>query len=412
MKCILAVTGSIACYKAYDVARGLVKNNHQVKVVLTSGALEFIKPETFRYLGVEDVYLPTDDFNPALLSDKQTVLHIELAKWGDKLVVAPLSANTLGRLNLGLNNDLLGSLFLAFGNKPILMFPAMNTQMLNHSRVQDHLKKLAEQSHVSIINPVAGLLACGDIGAGKFPDVNAVIDLIETVDGTKNQKTKKNIIITAGATAAPMDPVRYLTNPSTGKMGLAVAKAFLKEGHQVTILAGHQCSTDVDYLAGHPNFTLLKTPTTALMRDAAVKKFPSADLYISTGAIADIEFDVAPEKLKKEALGVKLEFHQAPDILQEVLKLKKPHQKIVSFAAETETTEKVFQEKMKRKPVDLMIGNKVANGLIGQTEVEGFQKNEGMYYFVTSSTISGPHPLLKKQIGEKLLDWFNGKVTW
>ncbi len=410
MKCILAVTGSIACYKAYDVARGLVKNNHQVKVVLTSGALEFIQPETFRYLGVEDVYLPTDDFNPTLLSEKQTVLHIELARWADKLVVAPLSANTLGRLNLGLNNDLLGSLFLAFGKKPVLMFPAMNTQMLNQSRVQEHISNLSKQSHVSIINPVAGLLACGDIGAGKFPDVNAVIDLIETVDPTK--KSGKNIIITAGATAAPLDPVRYLTNPSTGKMGLAVAKAFLKEGHTVTVLAGHQCTTDVDYLAGHPNFKLIKTPTTSLMRDAAVKNFPATDLYISTGAIADIEFDVAQEKLKKESLGVKLEFHQAPDILQEVLKLKKPNQKIISFAAETETTEKVFQEKMNRKPVDLMIGNKVANGLIGQAEVEGFQKNEGQYYFVTTKHISGPHPLLKKQIGEKLVDWFNGNVTW
>ncbi|MBA2403382.1 MAG: hypothetical protein H0V66_01315, partial [Bdellovibrionales bacterium] len=135
MKCILAVSGSIACYKAYDVARGLVKNGHQVKVVLTNGALEFIKPETLKYLGVEAVFLPTDDFKPEFLSANQTVLHIELAKWADKLIVAPLSANTLGRLNLGLNNDLLGSLFLAFGKKPIIMFPAMNTQMLNQARV-------------------------------------------------------------------------------------------------------------------------------------------------------------------------------------------------------------------------------------------------------------------------------------
>ena len=146
MKCILAISGSIACYKAYDVARGLVKNGHEVKVVLTSGALEFIKPETFKYLGVEAVYLPTDDFKPEHLSRNQTVLHIELAKWADKLVVAPLSANTLARLNLGLNNDLLGSLFLALGNKPVLMFPAMNTQMLNQSRVQGHLNDLGKQS--------------------------------------------------------------------------------------------------------------------------------------------------------------------------------------------------------------------------------------------------------------------------
>lgn len=410
MKCILAVTGSIACYKAYDVARGLVKRGHQVKVVLTAGALEFIKPDTFNYLGVEAVYLPTDDFNPALLSKGQTVLHIELAKWADKLVIAPLSANTLGRLNLGLNNDLLGSLFLAFGKKPVLMFPAMNTQMLNQVRVQKHLEELSSQTHISIVNPVAGLLACGDIGAGKFPEVAAVIDLIETLDGTKQQN--KKVIVTAGATVAPLDPVRYLTNPSTGKMGLAVAKAFLQQGYKVTVLAGHHCTPDVDFLAGHPNFTLAKTPTTALMRDAAVKMFPEADLYISTGAIADIEFDVAAEKIKKEKMGENLPFHQAPDILQEILKLKKPHQKIVSFAAETETTEKVFQEKMNRKPVDLMVGNKVANGLIGAPEVEGFQKDDGTYYFITTSSLSGPHSLQKKDIGEKLSLWFQGKSAW
>ena len=116
--------------------------------------------------------------------------------------------------------------------------------------------------------------------------------------------------------------------------------------------------------------------------------------------------------MKKETMGSALPFHQAPDILQEILKIKKPSQKVVSFAAETETTQKVFQEKMNRKPVDLMIGNKVANGLIGSTEVEGFQKNEGSYFFVTTTNISGPHPLAKKQIGEKLVEWFNGKVSW
>lgn len=410
MKCLLAITGSIASYKAYDVARGLVKNGHQVKVVLTSGALEFIKPETFKYLGVEAVYLPTDDFRPQHLSANQTVLHIELAKWADKLVVAPLSANTLGRLSLGLNNDLLGSIFLAFGKKPVLMFPAMNTQMWNQFRVQEHIKKLSDQSHISIINPVAGLLACGDVGAGKFPDVNAVIDLIESLDPTKKHNQK--IIITAGATAAPLDPVRYLTNPSTGKMGLSVAKAFLKEGYDVTVLAGHQCTNEVDYLAGHPNFKVIKAATTSLMKDAALKTFPTADLYISTGAIADIEFDVAAEKMKKESMKDSLPFHQAPDILKEILSIKKPNQKVVSFAAETETTEKVFMEKMNRKPVDLMVGNKVSNGLIGQTEVEGFQKNDGQYYFVTTKNISGPHHLQKKDIGEKLVSWFEGKTQW
>src|SRR5690606_6112868 len=132
---------------------------------------------------------------------------------------------------------------------------------------------------------------------------------------------------------------------------------------------------------GHPLFKLIKTPTTALMRDAAVKEFPKNDLYISTGAIADIEFEVASEKLKKEKMGQSLPFLQAADILKEILTLRKS-QKVISFAAETETTKEVFEEKMNRKPVDLMIGNKVANGLIGQKEVQGFQTDGGEYFFV------------------------------
>jgi phosphopantothenoylcysteine decarboxylase/phosphopantothenate--cysteine ligase len=410
MKYLLGITGSIACYKSIDVARQLVKNGHNVKVVLTKGALEFLRPEVFRYLGIEAVYLPQDDFIPSHLTDKNTVLHIELVKWADKLIIAPLSANTLGRLSLGITNDLLSSIFLAYGKKPVLMFPAMNTQMWQNSRVQEHIKKLQELSNVGVINPISGLLACGDVGAGKFPEVGAVIDLIESYDPT--QKQNKKVVVTAGATAAPIDPVRYLTNPSIGKMGVSVAKAFLNAGYEVTILAGHQCTDEVEYFLGHPRFHLVKAPTTEQMRVAALSLFPDSSLYISTGAIADIEFDVAPIKIKKESMGQSLKFHPAADILAEILKSKKAHQKIVSFAAETETIAPIFLEKMKRKPVDLMVGNKVGNGLIGDPEVKGFQKDEGEYYFIQSERISGPYHLKKKDIGTKLVDWFEGKTSW
>lgn len=409
MNILLAITGSIASYKSYDVARKLVKNGHKVKVVLTSGALEFIKHETFRYIGVEEVFLPHDDFVPANLSSGNTVLHIELVKWADKLIVAPASANTMSRLATGITNDLLTSVFLAFGKKPVLIFPAMNTEMWNNPRIQEHKSKLESLIHTGVINPVAGLLACGDIGAGKFPEVDSVVDLIETYNPT--QKKNKKIVITAGATASPLDPVRYLTNPSSGKMGISVAKAFLSAGYDVTVLAGHQCTDEVNNLQGHPGFKLLKTPTTQLMRDAAVKVFPDSDLYISTGAIADIEFDPAAIKMKKETMGTSLPFRQAADILKEILTLKKT-QKVVSFAAETETTKEVFMEKMNRKPVDLMIGNKVSNGLIGSSEVQGFQKSHGEYYFVEPTKISSPVKLSKYELGQKLVNWFEGHASW
>lgn len=410
MNILLAVTGSIASYKSYDVARALVKNGHAVKVILSRGALEFIKPETFRYLGVQDTFLPQDDFLPQRLSKDSTVLHIELAKWADKLVVAPLSASTLSRLALGLNNDLLGSTFLAFGKKPVVLFPAMNTEMWNHPRVQEHIQKLTSLSHVGMISPVAGLLACGDVGAGKFPEVGAVVDLIESYNPLALQK--KKVVITAGATAAPMDPVRYLTNPSSGRMGKSVAKEFLSRGYQVTVLAGHQCTEEINYLSGHPNFRLRKTPTTESMKVAALEEYPDADLYVSTGAIADIEFDVSPKKLKKEELSGALPYHQAADILKEILNLKKNHQKVVSFAAETETTEEVFREKMKRKPVDLMVGNKVSSGLIQGEELVGFQHENSSFYLVTLEKTHGPFPWTKTTLAQKLREWFEGKIPW
>lgn len=406
MKLILGVTGSIAAYKTFDITRALVKEGHEVKVVLTQGALEFVKPQTYRYLGASEVYLPTDDFNLTKLSRGQNVLHIELVKWADKLIIAPLSANTLSRLNLGITNDLLASIFIARGNLPTQLYPAMNTQMWNNEKTKKNIQEITNKT-TALINPASGLLACGDIGEGKFPEVAAVVDIINTLNPGKN--SGKKVIITAGATAAPLDPVRFLTNPSSGKMGISVAREFLAAGFEVSVLAGHQCTSEVNNLTLHPNFTLYRAPTTQKMRDHAVALFPNADLYISTGAIADIEFDVAAEKIKKESMTTALEYHQAADILKEILNLKKPTQKVVSFAAETQTTQEVFQEKMNRKPVDLMVGNKVANGLVGSDKVEGFQTENGNYFFVTTKEIQGPFALTKKEVGLKLVSWFEGK---
>ena len=409
MKILLGITGSIASYKSYDVARQLVRNGHEVKVILTKGALEFIKLETFRYLGVKASYHPNDDFDPSQISSNENVLHVELSKWADKLIIAPASGNTISRLATGITNDLLTSVFLCFGKKPVLIFPAMNTQMWQNERIKEHVLKIQHSPHVGMIQPASGLLACGDIGEGKFPDVSSVVDLIETYNPTLNQH--KKVIITAGATASALDPVRFITNPSTGKMGISVAKAFLGQGYEVILLAGYQCSKEVEQLKGHPHFSLFKTPTTELMKEKAKELFPSSDLYISTGAIADIEFDPASMKLKKEAMGDTISFKKASDILKEILSLK-THQKIISFAAETETTKEVFMEKMERKPVDLMIGNRVRNGLVGGGEIEGFQKDEGEYFFVQKNSITGPIGLSKFQLGEKLVSWFEGKSTW
>jgi phosphopantothenoylcysteine decarboxylase / phosphopantothenate---cysteine ligase len=403
MNIILGVTGSIAAYKCYDLARLLVKNKHVVKIILTQGALEFIKPETFNYLGVHEVFMPHDDFTLSGKRSQSSVLHIDLVKWADKILIAPASANTLSRLALGITNDLLSTVFLANKETPVIFFPAMNTHMWTNKRTQEHINKLSGFPHVGIISPDSGLLACGDIGSGKLPDPQSILELSESYVPGLNQN--KTILVTAGATVSPLDPVRYLTNPSSGKMGIEVAKAFLSKGYQVQLIAGHQCSKEIENLRGHPQLRIFHAPTTQAMKEIVLKIFPECHLYISTGAIADIEFDVHEQKLKKEQLSGVLHYRQAPDILGEVLKIKSV-QKIISFAAETSTTPEVFEEKLKRKPVDLMIGNPVSNGLIGSDQVEGFQSNDGTYYFIESGIISPPVKLMKRELAFKLVKWF------
>ena len=412
MNIILGVTGSIACYKSYDLLRKLIKRGHKVKVILTSGSLKFIKAQTFHYLGAQEVFLPHDDFTPE--KSLSSVLHIDLVKWCDKILIAPTSANTISRIAMGLTNDLLTSVLLANSSKPVLIFPAMNSKMWNHLRIQSHLREISNLPHYAIINPVKGKLACGDEGSGKLLSINTIVHLAECLNPKLHIKIK--ILITAGATSFPLDPVRFLTNPSTGKMGFEIAKAFLSKGYFVHLVAGHRFTKEISHLLHHPHFQLSEAPTTHTMRDCVLDLFPTCDLYISSAAIADIHFERSSEKIKKESLHAHLAFQKAPDILKEVIQ-KKTHQKIIGFAAETETTEDIFSKKMVNKPVDLLVGNKVSNNLDKNQEPLGFQVNNGKYYFIekqnkTNSSLSfdGPHDLTKTQIAFKLLHWFQNQT--
>ncbi len=403
MKICLGVSGSISAYKSIDLARLLVKSGHEVKVVLTTGALKFVVPEVFTYLGVLDVYKSEDDFI------HKNVLHVDLARWCDVFVVAPLSANTLARLASGQTSDLLSSIFLALEpQKNILLFPAMNTHMLHHPFTEENAKlvvKLKTLNNVFVSSTDSGVLACEEVGAGKLPSVEEVASLITTMpplDGF-DSKSKKHFLVTTGATIVPLDPVRYLTNSSSGITGYYFAMEALSLGHKVTMIAGKEASSKLDLLKRHPNYKLSRVNTVTNMYDAVMAEIKNVEVYVSSAAISDIEFDISNEKIKKETLADCLPIKKARDILKSVIELKLPNLTIVGFAAETDTSDEIINKKMLSKPVDLLIATKVNNGLTNTSELTGFNVEEAFYRLKNSKEFLFEGKLSKAQLAQKII---------
>lgn len=400
MKFILGVCGSISAYKSLDICRGLTKAGNEVRVILTKGALEFVKPEVFRYLGASQVYLPHDDFNPQAMG-QGNVLHIELSKWADQLLLAPASANTLAKLSQGRCDDLLSSIFLASPKTPTIIFPAMNTNMLGHPLTQKNLAALSGLSNVFIHPTKSGELACGDEGEGKLQDVELII---ETAPVIKLDKPKKKVLLTTGATIAPLDPVRYLTNPSTGLTGYELAKSFLQMGYAVTLIEGFKSSPKIKYLKDLPHAQVLSANTTREMQALVMANIQSHDIYISSAALSDIEFAPSAQKLKKDSLQGNLQIQQAPDVLKEVIELRsnKLQPQLVGFAAETDNDTSVFLKKWKNKPVDVLVGNRVSNGAMGKAE--GFGSDENQYTILKRDAVFFQGRLMKSQLAHKIAE--------
>lgn len=406
MKILLSVCGSISAYKSLDISRALVNNGHQVKVILTRGALKFVVPEVFAYLGVLDVYLDDDDFK------HKNVLHVDLARWCETLVIAPLSANTLSRLVRGEASDLLSSVFLALDPSiTIAVFPAMNSLMLQHPFTQENLaelKKLKSLNNVFVSPTNAGVLACNEVGAGKLPSVEEIVELVPTLRGpfgTESKKTK--IVITTGATIAPLDPVRFLTNSSSGITGFHLAIAALKRGHEVVVIAGKNACCELNLLSKHPNYKLIRVTTVNEMHAVVHSELKNANAYISAAAISDLEFDVAGEKIKKENIGESIKIKKSTDILKTVIEAHLPNLKIVGFAAETDLSDAVLLKKFNSKAVDLLVGTKVNNGLIPNSDLQGFNVNEANYRFMEKGIITPPRSLSKNELAEIIFQRIN-----
>lgn len=405
MNILLGVTGSISVYKTIDLAREYVKRGHTVRVIFTNGALKFVRPELYGYLGIDKFYLPEEDFLHS------NVLHVDLAKWADTFIIAPLSANSLARLASGEARDLLSSVFLAYPkDKSILVFPAMNTEMLSHPFTEENFQKLIKLKSLKnlfICETGSGLLACGDIGLGKLPTVEEILELTESLN-VINFNEQRKVLITTGASVVPIDPVRFLTNSSSGLTGFELAKTFLEKGFYVTLLAGINSIEKLELLKKHPRLNLSRLKTVHDFNEEVEKHIEESDLFISSAALSDWMIEPINEKIKKDRGITELKLTPAPDILKNVLELKKQNKtnaKIVGFAAETNLTKEMLLEKQSKKTCDLLIGTFVNNGLLQNSDTQGFNVALAHYRVLHNTELIFDNKMDKKDLGQNIIKW-------
>lgn len=357
---LLAITGGISAYKSAVLARLLIKAGCTVRVVMTDGACEFITPLTLQALTGNEVHTK-------LLDDEaeRGMGHIELAKWADMVVIAPASANTIGRLAGGLADNLVTTVALAT-TAPIVIVPAMNQAMYAHAIVQDNLAKLTRFGY-TVLTPDSGEQACGDVGAGRLPEPGDLCERILTLlakSQTPQSLRGKKVIITAGATVEAIDPVRFLSNHSTGKMGFAIAKACMNAGADVTIVAGRGVHLPTPFGAKRITVT---TADDMLSACQLVMTDDGDSIFIATAAVADYKVaNIASQKIKKTSNqdDLTLALIKNPDILATISHTF-PNAVMVGFAAETQDSENYAHAKLIAKNLDMIAVNDVSDKSIG-----------------------------------------------
>ncbi len=350
---ILGVTGGIAAYKAAEIIRLLKKSGAEVRVIMTKSAQEFITPLTLQTLSGNPVSLELLE-----KESEYSMSHIELAKWSDLILIAPATANTIARLAYGRGDDLLSTVTLAAESK-LLIAPAMNQVMWKDKRTQDNIKRLKNREFL-ILGPSEGEQACGDVGLGRMIEPEEIINSAVTIF-PRGELANKDLLITAGPTHEPIDPVRYVTNRSSGKMGYALAQIAYDSGANVTLISGPVS------LEAPEGVHIVKVKTSEEMYKAVMHHISKVDIYISAAAVSDFKpKHTNKEKIKKplqeESLSIDMTLNK--DILLEVSKLKdKPY--LVGFAAETTDLIKNAKSKLKRKELDLIIANDVSREDVG-----------------------------------------------
>lgn len=392
-KILLGISGGIAAYKTPELVRRLKDHGADVRVVMTEGAKAFITPLTLQAVSANAV-------SDSLL-DTQAELamgHIELAKWADLILIAPATADIIAKITAGMANDLLTTLCLATA-APIAIAPAMNQQMWHNVATQNNIQTLTARNF-SVLGPAAGEQACGDVGYGRMLEVNELIPLVSAlIENNSNTKAQplagQNWVITAGPTREAIDPVRYISNHSSGKMGFAIADAAQTLGATVTIISGpvtistpHSCKK-------------IAINSAQEMHQHAMTLAPKATVFVACAAVADYRLDtIANEKIKKSADTMQLNLIKNPDIVADVAALdKKPF--TVGFAAETQDVEQYARGKLARKNLDMIAANNVA------IQGQGFNSDDNALTVFTAETEKALPLSSKQQIAQQLVTYID-----
>ena len=383
---LLGVTGGIAAYKIANLASALVKLHADVNVIMTQNATNFINPITFESLTGNKCIVDTFDRN-----FKFKVEHIALAELADVFMVAPASANVIGKIANGIADDMLTTTFMACKKKKILA-PAMNTNMYENPIVQDNIKKLKAYG-MEIIEPATGYLACGTTGSGKLPDEKILLEYILREVAYEKDLSGKTVLVTAGPTREAIDPVRFISNHSTGKMGYAIARCASLRGARVILVSG-------SVIIEPPLFAELVPVVSAEdMYNAVMKYKDEADIIIKSAAVADYTpVAVSSEKIKKQDGDMRIELRRTKDILKELGQSRRENQFICGFAMETENLIENAVKKLESKNVDMIVANSL------KTEGAGFGTDTNVVTLITKDGKTELPLMSKDEVAMKILD--------
>ncbi|GFN31989.1 bifunctional phosphopantothenoylcysteine decarboxylase/phosphopantothenate--cysteine ligase CoaBC [Paenibacillus xylaniclasticus] len=377
---VLGITGGIAAYKGAVLCSKLVQAGFDVHVIMTEGACKFITPLTLQTLSRNPVY--TDTFDER---DPSVVSHIDLADKADLIIVAPATANTIAKLATGIADDMLSTTLLA-ATCQVVIAPAMNVHMYNHPAVVHNLQVLAERS-VMFIEPETGQLACGYVAKGRLAEPETIVAAVNDIlaEDANKPLMGKRVLITAGGTVERLDPVRYLTNDSSGKMGFALAEAARDFGAEVTVVAARTSAAPPSGVA------IVRAESAQDMLEAVLERFESSDLVVKAAAVADYRPIVrASSKIKKSGDRLMLELEKTTDILQ-TLGERKTKQFLIGFAAETGNLDHYAMDKLKRKHCDMLAANDVSE------EGAGFNRDTNIIRLYDQSGLIEALPMMSKR---------------